>query len=197
MATLKKQEKTNKIASNNIFYSKVTSFVQCQLTGKDPEDGKDLRQEEKGMTEDGLLDGITGYWMSLSKLGDSEGQGSLTCCSPWGHRVGHDWATEQPPSRALRGLPGTDLCLLCPLLCLIYWKGLVSHVSSPSQKAGLRINERELPVQDGGVEGHALISFCERTKIITTFWTTINRRMLESTKNKYPTSKDKEATARW
>ena len=86
MATLKKQEKTNKIASNNIFYSKVTSFVQCQLTGKDPEDGKDLRQEEKGMTEDGLLDGITGYWMSLSKLGDSEGQGSLTCCSPWGHK---------------------------------------------------------------------------------------------------------------
>ena len=61
MATLKKQEKTNKIASNNIFYSKVTSFVQCQLTGKDTEDGKDLRQEEKGMTEDGLLDGITGY----------------------------------------------------------------------------------------------------------------------------------------
>ena len=21
---------------------------------------------------------------------DSEGQGSLTCCSPWGRRVGHD-----------------------------------------------------------------------------------------------------------
>ena len=23
-------------------------------------------------------------------LGDSKGQGSLVCCSPWGHRVGHD-----------------------------------------------------------------------------------------------------------
>ena len=23
-----------------------------------------------------------------------EGQGSLTGCSPWGRRVGHDWATE-------------------------------------------------------------------------------------------------------
>ena len=23
-------------------------------------------------------------------LGDSEGQGSLACCHPWGHRVGHD-----------------------------------------------------------------------------------------------------------
>ena len=27
--------------------------------------------------------------------GDCEGQGNLTCCSPWGRRVGHDRATEQ------------------------------------------------------------------------------------------------------
>ena len=27
-------------------------------------------------------------------LGD-EGQGRLACCSPWGHRVGHDLLTEQ------------------------------------------------------------------------------------------------------
>ena len=26
---------------------------------------------------------------------DGEGQGSLTCCSPRGHRVRHDLATEQ------------------------------------------------------------------------------------------------------
>ena len=26
--------------------------------------------------------------------GDSEGRGSLACCSPWGHRVRHDLATE-------------------------------------------------------------------------------------------------------
>ena len=28
-------------------------------------------------------------------LGDSEGQGSLMCCSPWGTRVGHDLVAEQ------------------------------------------------------------------------------------------------------
>ena len=28
--------------------------------------------------------------------GDSEVQGSPVCCNPWGHRVGHDLATEQP-----------------------------------------------------------------------------------------------------
>ena len=44
------------------------------------------------------LDGITDSMdMSLSELlGDSEGQGSLACCSSWGlQRVGHDLATEQ------------------------------------------------------------------------------------------------------
>ena len=27
-------------------------------------------------------------------LGDGEGQGGPACCSPWGHRVGHDWVTD-------------------------------------------------------------------------------------------------------
>ena len=33
----------------------------------------------------------TWVWAS-SRIGD--GQGSLACCSPWGHRGGHDWVTE-------------------------------------------------------------------------------------------------------
>ena len=33
---------------------------------------------------------------SLSKLlGDREEQGSLACCSPWNHRLGHNLVTEQ------------------------------------------------------------------------------------------------------
>ena len=32
---------------------------------------------------------------SEQPLGDSEGQGSLACCSPWGHRVRPDLVTEQ------------------------------------------------------------------------------------------------------
>ena len=42
--------------------------VKNWLTGKDPDSGKDWRQEEKGMTED-EMDGITDSMdMSLSKL---------------------------------------------------------------------------------------------------------------------------------
>ena len=45
-------------------------------------------QEDKGATEDEMV----GWHHRLSghefeqTLGDSEGQGSLACCSPWGHK---------------------------------------------------------------------------------------------------------------
>ena len=55
------------------------------LTGKDPDAGKDWRQEEKGMTEDemvGWYHRLNGHEFELT-LGGSEGQGSLACCSPW------------------------------------------------------------------------------------------------------------------
>ena len=38
-------------------------------------------------------------------VGDGEGQGSLVCCSPWGHRVRHDLVTEQQPANQA-GLAG-------------------------------------------------------------------------------------------
>ena len=44
---------------------------------------------------------MVGWYLQFSghefeqTLEDSEGQGSLECCSPQGHRVGHDSATEQ------------------------------------------------------------------------------------------------------
>ena len=51
--------------------------------------------------------------------GDSGGQGSLVCCSPWGsERVGHDLATEQqhpyPQGCILSLVPEKQLkCYLC------------------------------------------------------------------------------------
>ena len=56
------------------------------LIGKDPDAGKDWRQKEMGVTEDEM----TGWhhWLNGREfeqtLGDSKGQGSLACCSPWG-----------------------------------------------------------------------------------------------------------------
>ena len=58
------------------------------LIGKDPDAGRDWGQEEKGMTEDEMagwhhrLDGHD--FEQASGVGD--GQGSLACCSPRGHK---------------------------------------------------------------------------------------------------------------
>jgi len=62
--------------------------VKSQHIRKDPDAGKDWRQEEKGMTEDEMVGWH--HWLngheSEQTLGDGEGQGSLVCCSPWGHK---------------------------------------------------------------------------------------------------------------
>ena len=58
------------------------------LTGKDPDIGKDWRQEKKGTTEDKMVGWhhpLNGHeFEQASGVGD--GQGSLACCSPWGHK---------------------------------------------------------------------------------------------------------------
>ena len=58
------------------------------LTGKDPDAEKDWRWEEKGMTEDEIVGWH--HWLDGHEfeqaLGVGDEQGSLACCSPWGHQ---------------------------------------------------------------------------------------------------------------
>ena len=60
--------------------------VKSRLIGKDPDAGNDWRQEEKQTTEDEMVGWH--HWLNGHEFeqtpGDSEGQGSLVCCSPWG-----------------------------------------------------------------------------------------------------------------
>ena len=68
---------------------------KSRLTGKDPDAGKGWWQE-KGMTEREMAGWH--HWLNGHELehtvGDGEGQGSLACCSPWGHKELD--TTEQP-----------------------------------------------------------------------------------------------------
>ena len=61
-------------------------MLKSRLTGKAPDAGKDWRQEEKATTEDevvGWHHQLDGHVFDQTP-GDSEGQGSLGCCSPLG-----------------------------------------------------------------------------------------------------------------
>ena len=59
--------------------------AKSQPVGKDPDAGKDCGQEKKGITKDEMV----GWHHLLNRHEfeqtprDSEGQGSLACCSPW------------------------------------------------------------------------------------------------------------------
>ena len=53
---------------------------------RDPDAGKDWRQEEKGITEDEMVGWhhrLNGHEFEQAP-GVGEGQGCLACCSPWG-----------------------------------------------------------------------------------------------------------------
>jgi len=62
--------------------------VKNWLFGKDPDAGKDSRQEEKGTTEDEMVGWH--HWLNRHEFeqvpGDGEGQGRQRCCSPWGQK---------------------------------------------------------------------------------------------------------------
>ena len=67
--------------------------VKNWLLWKDPDAGKDWRQEEKGMTEDEMVGWH--HWLDghafEQALGVGDGQGNLACCSPRGHKEWLNW----------------------------------------------------------------------------------------------------------
>ena len=75
--------------------------VKNWLNGKDHDAGKDWMQEDKGMTEDEMVGWH--HWLDGHEFEQAlpvgEGQGSLACCSPWGHKESDmtkwlNWLTE-------------------------------------------------------------------------------------------------------
>ena len=62
--------------------------AKSQFIGKDPNAGKEWRQKEKGLAEVKMV--RQHHWLNGQEFeqtpGYSGGQGSMTCCSPWGHK---------------------------------------------------------------------------------------------------------------
>ena len=83
-----------------------------RLTGKDPDAGRDWRQEKKGTTEDEMVG--WNHWInrheSEQTLGDGEGQGSLACCSPWGRKESDTTERLNNNPERSEGWRRQDLC---------------------------------------------------------------------------------------
>ena len=98
--------------------------VKSWLNRKDPDAGKDWRQEEKGTTEDEMVGWhhrLNGHEFEQTP-GDGEGQGTLACCSPWGHK--EEDMTERLNNKKIF-VCGTSLKSLLILLqycfCPTFW----------------------------------------------------------------------------
>ena len=118
--------------------------AKSRLIGKDPDPGKDWRQEEKGMTENEMVGWY--HWLNRHEFeqspGDGEGQGSLV--SKGSQR--HDWATEQLHCLKLHCSPPRASLSLETFLH--YW-GVLSFPSRMGRVGG-NIYRRELKTLEEG-----------------------------------------------
>ena len=92
------------------------------LFRKDPDAGKDWRQEEKGMTEDEMAGWHHGLYGSESEwtLGVGDGQEGLACCDSWGHK-------EFDPTERLNWTELGKFPWRWDCLPLQYWSSLVAQ----------------------------------------------------------------------
>ena len=100
------------------------------LLWKDPDAGKDWRQEKKGPTEDEMVGWH--HWLNGHEFeqapGVGDGKGSLACCSPWGHKESD--MTEQLNWTELNWteltVPGTAPTMSQCLLSKSFWSLVLS-----------------------------------------------------------------------
>ena len=116
------------------------------LIWKDPDSGKDWRQEEKRMTEDEMVGWhcrLNGHGFGWT-LGVGDGQGGLACCSSWGRKESDtteqlNWTELNPmPGRGIHKLPRR--AVLTIRVCL-FELGSVFYISLSSQTTSVSLLE--------------------------------------------------------
>ena len=99
------------------------SFLLLLLFWKDPDGGKDWRQEEKGTTEYEMVGWH--HWLDGHEFeqtpGIGDGQGGLACCCPWGRVcISVLFSLFLPPSSSPLCPKVCSLCLHLPC-CPVDW----------------------------------------------------------------------------
>ena len=119
--------------------------VKNWLTERNPDSGKDWRQEEKEdeMRWHYLLDGHA--FEHVPGVGD--GQGSLACWSPWGHKEPDmterlNWLTDFPTGNHRTVFYFCDsICFVKKFICTIF-RHMILIISSDSNLPSIHLFER-------------------------------------------------------
>ena len=97
--------------------------VKNWLLRKDPDAGKDWRQEEKGITEDEMVGWhhqLDGH--EFEQAPGVDGQGSLVCYSPWGHK-------ESDMIEQLNNNNDSDILMyVCVCVCVLSCSVISNHL---------------------------------------------------------------------
>ena len=100
---------------------RAASFEKTLMLGKI--EGGRRRGRQRMRWLDDITDSMD---MSLSKLWELVMD--RECCSPWGHRVGHDWATELNwTERPLCPEESGDMGNACSALAMHYWPSVLGN----------------------------------------------------------------------
>ena len=105
--------------------------VKNWLTGKYPDAGKDWRQEEKGMTEYEMVGWhhrLNGHEFEQAR-GDGDGQESLECCSPFGHKKSDtterlNWCNRK--INVSMKITSALICIIRGVRALVFYLGLIT-----------------------------------------------------------------------
>ena len=107
--------------------------AKSQLIGKDPNAGKYWRQKEKEAARDGMFEWH--HWLngheSEQTPGDSEGQGSLACCSPWSCKES-DMTEQLNNNNRNGGKVGRKKSLRVSLIWELCFSWVQWHTKSPA-----------------------------------------------------------------
>ena len=106
-----------------MYSNTLATWCENWLIAKDPDVGKDWGQEKKGMTEDEMVGWH--HWLdgheSEQALEVNDGQGSLACCNPWGHKESDMTERLTWTDSACLWRPSAPLTILSKGCCQMVW----------------------------------------------------------------------------